>query len=157
MRTDLSIESRVWLYQSERELSEKEIEFLKSSLKDFCISWTAHDKALKADCEILHGRFILLTVDETQTDASGCSIDKSVRKLKELSNEMNLDFFNRMELAYLEGENVKTLPISQIKDALNEGKISEDTLFFNTLVKDLRELRENFKQPLKEHWIKKTL
>ncbi|MCC6818452.1 MAG: ABC transporter ATPase [Bacteroidia bacterium] len=156
MRTDLSENSRVWLYQAERTLNESEILKIKNDLAHFCISWTAHDKALKADSDVLYQRFILLVVDESATDASGCSIDKSVRKLKELSAEIGVDFFDRLNMAYLKDNQVHSIHLNAIEQAKNEGNINDNTLFFNTLVNNLGELGTKFILPLNQHWINQT-
>lgn len=155
MRTDLSLESRVWVYQAERQMSPEEMDFLKTQLQTFCTSWTAHNVALKADCDIVDQRFIILSVDETQAGASGCSIDKSVKALKELSDKTGINFFDRMQVFYRDGEQVKCTHLSEIKTLKKEGIINEDTLFYNPLVKTMAELQTSFLLPLKQHWLNK--
>ncbi len=155
MRNDLSDSSRVWVYQSERALTSEEVQYISDRLTSFCISWTAHDKALKAGFDILYNRFIVLSVDESMTGASGCSIDKSTRELKDISQQLGIDFFNRMQVAYLKNEEVQTVHLSEADALLDKGFISEDTLFFNTLVKDLGALKNQFLLPYKQHWINK--
>lgn len=157
MRTDLSPESRVWIYQADRQLNDGEIAIINERLKNFCVSWTAHNMALKADFDILHGRFIVLAVDETQTDASGCSIDKSVRELKELSAQLNVDLFNRMNLSYLSDGMVKTINMNEIPEAFKNREINEDTIFFNTLANTLETLNSTFRLPLKSHWANRLI
>lgn len=156
MRNDLSDSSRVWIYQAERSLTPEEINYINERLTRFCISWTAHDQALKAGFDVLYKRFILLSVDETATGASGCSIDKSTRELKDISLHLDIDFFNRMNLVYLKDEQVLTVPLNETEQLKAQGEISEDTLFFNTLVKDLGDLKRQFLIPYKQHWINRT-
>ena len=153
MRTDLSKESKVWIYQSDREFKESDIEIIKERLSDFCAGWTAHDIALKADFDLLFNRYILLAVDETATNASGCSIDKSVKKMKELSEELQINFFDRMTMVYMEQGQLYDIHLSEVKAAINRGDIKEDTLFFNPLIKTLGELAEGFLIPYKQHWL----
>lgn len=153
MRNDLSGSSRLWIYQAERDLQPQETEYLNTELAEFCISWTAHDQKLKAGHDILHNRFIVLSVDESMNDASGCSIDKSTRHLKELSQHLGIDFFNRLQMAYLSGSEVKTLALSEIEEAIQQGQINEDTLFFNTNINRLEQLDTEFLIPYKSHWI----
>lgn len=153
MRTDLSQDSKVWVYQSDREFKEHDIETIRETLTDFCAGWTAHDIALKADFDILFNRYIILTVDETATNASGCSIDKSVKKMKELSETLQINFFDRMTMVYMEQGQLYDIHLSEIKPAINRGDLKEDTLFFNPLIKTLGELAEGFLIPLKQHWL----
>ncbi len=155
MRNDLSLESRVWVYQAERQMNQEEIDFLTSQLQSFCTSWTAHNVALKADCDIIEKRFIILTVDETQAGASGCSIDKSVKALKELSDKTGINFFDRMQVFYKDGEQIVGTHLSNISTLKQEGIINNDTLFYNPLVKTIAELKDSFILPLKQHWLNK--
>lgn len=156
MRKDLSDSSRVWIYQAERELSEEEIRYIDEVLQNFCISWTAHDQSLKAGHDILFKRFIVLSVDESHNNASGCSIDKSTRQLKEISQRLGIDLFNRLMMAYLQNDELKTIPFSGIETAKAEGKFDEDTLFFNTGISNLGQLKSEFLIPFKQHWINRT-
>lgn len=154
---DFPHESRIWIYQASRNLTDHEIKIAGNFLEPFCTAWTAHNQALKAGFRILYHRFIILIVDETRTDASGCSIDKSVRALKDLSGSLGIDLFNRMQMAYLDGGQVKIIPYEQVGESYNRGKISGDTLFFNLNLATFGELETQFLVPLREHWLSKTI
>lgn len=153
MRTDLSSDSKVWVYQSDREFKSHDLEILQEKLSEFCASWTAHDIALKADFDILFNRYVLLVVDETATNASGCSIDKSVKKMKELSEQLHINFFDRMTMVFMEQGQLFDIHLSEVKPAINRGDIKADTLFFNPLIKTLGELAEGFLIPYQQHWL----
>lgn len=153
MRTDLSSDSKVWVYQSDREFKSHDLEILQEKLSEFCASWTAHDIALKADFDILFNRYVLLVVDETATNASGCSIDKSVKKMKELSEQLHINFFDRMTMVYMEQGQLFDIHLSEVKPAFNGGDIKADTLFFNPLIKTLGGLAEGFLIPYQQHWL----
>src|ERR1700759_2190076 len=92
--------SRVWIYQSDKELTDSEVALLQSQLDNFTTGWTAHNNQLKAKAEIRYNRFIILVVDESQAGASGCSIDKSVRFMKDIEQEFGINLFDRFNLAY---------------------------------------------------------
>lgn len=155
MRTDLSKDSRVWLYQSDREFRDSDIEKIREELSEFCAAWTAHDVALKSDFDILFNRYILLVVDETATNASGCSIDKSVKKMKELSETLKINFFDRLTMVYMEQGQMFDIQMAEVKAAVAAGKIKTDTVFFNPLIKTLGELAEGFLVPYQQHWLNK--
>ncbi len=90
--------SRVWVYQADRELSAEDQQYINHELEQFVSGWNAHGKQLLADYRILSNRFVILTVDERQVGASGCSIDSSVHALKKIGTERRIDFFNRLKL-----------------------------------------------------------
>ncbi|MES2589092.1 MAG: hypothetical protein V4622_08935 [Bacteroidota bacterium] len=95
---DLNPDSKLWLYQSSRALNPTEIAWLNEQLTAFAIDWASHGTDLKAAAEVLNPYFIAFAVDLTQANASGCSIDKSVRLVKDLGKELNIDFFNRLKM-----------------------------------------------------------
>jgi len=137
----LNENSRVWIYQSDRILKEAEILFLNSELKAFVAQWAAHGNQLFGDHLVYQNRFIILCVDESQSNASGCSIDASVRFIKELGKELSIDFFNRMNV-YLKKENeFKYIHIAEIKD-FSEWNV------YNSMVVSLKELRDQWLIPV---------
>src|SRR5271165_5421624 len=94
--------SRVWVYQANKKLSDNEANQMQNDLNSFTTSWTAHNHQLKAKGEVRYNRFIILTVDESQAGASGCSIDKSVHFIKHLEQQFNINLLDRFNLAYRE-------------------------------------------------------
>ena len=139
----LNENSRVWIYQSDRILKEAEILFLNSELKAFVAQWAAHGNQLFGDHLVYQNRFIILCVDESQSNASGCSIDASVRFVKELGKELSIDFFNRMNV-YLEKDNdFKYIHISGIKE-FSEWNV------YNPMVVSLKELRDQWLIPVSD-------
>ena len=74
---ELVEDSIVWVYQSNRNLTEQEISKIAIELKGFLESWTSHNKPIKAAYQIRYNRFIIIAVDK-DFETSGCSIDTSV-------------------------------------------------------------------------------
>ena len=93
-------------------------------------SWESHGIPLLASAKVQEGRFVIIAVDETQKDASGCSIDTSTRWMKELGEKMNIDFFDR-SLAYLKDKEIQTIPVFGLKTAVETGNILTDTWIYN--------------------------
>src|ERR1700744_5348917 len=105
-----SEQSRVWIYQANRELSAAQAKQALDQLSLFTAEWTAHNHQLKARAEVRYNRFLILVVDETQAGASGCSIDKSVNFMKRLEQQFGINLFDRFNLAYRDGEKVLSTP-----------------------------------------------
>lgn len=148
----LSATSRVWVYQSSRPFEEKDIPGLKAKIDAFARSWVSHNRQLRAAGDVLHHRFIVLIVDESQADASGCSIDKSVYFLKQLQGEYEVDLFDRMVFSYLEGEEVVTVPRDIFAQRYQGGQINDETLVFDTLVNTLGDFQHSWVKPLGQSW-----
>ncbi len=146
-------ESKIWIYQAERALSETEISLITPLFRSFCENWTAHNNQLKASFEIIQNQFIVLAVDESLNTASGCSIDKSVAFLKSISEQLGISLFERMKMAYLKNETLSTIHYNDIQKAFEDGLINEETPFYNNNVQSLGEYRNSFLSPLKNHWL----
>ncbi len=144
--------SRVWVYQSDRKLSDNEVEQLKVLLNDFTTSWTAHNNQLKAKGEIRYNRFIVLIVDESQAGASGCSIDKSVRFVKEVEAQFGINLLDRFNLAYKEGSEVLSAPRHTFEELIKQGRINTNTTVYNNMVQNLAELNAKWEVPFKDSW-----
>ena len=132
---------RIWIYGASREIQDMERPAIELRLKDFILRWAAHNKKLNARYEILYNRFILLSVDEEQAAASGCSIDESVRFLKELEKDFSLSLFERQNMLYLKKDKVQSCPLKEIGERLESGEISEETIVFNPQVSNSEEMK----------------
>ena len=64
--SEIANTSRVWVYQSNRKLSDKEVVFIQQKLLAFCNDWKAHQTHLISSYKVLYNRFIILLVDEQQ-------------------------------------------------------------------------------------------
>ncbi|GAA4096333.1 ABC transporter ATPase [Mucilaginibacter panaciglaebae] len=144
--------SRVWIYQSDKKLSDDAVQQIQQRLDSFAAEWTAHNNQLKAKAEIRYNRFFILIVDETQAGASGCSIDKSVNFMKRLEQEFGLNLFDRFNLAYRKADEVLSLPRHQFEEKLKDGSINADTVVYNNLVQNLTELNSKWEVPFKDSW-----
>jgi hypothetical protein len=144
--------SRVWVYQSDRELTDNEALQIKVLLDNFATGWTAHNNQLKAKAEIRYNRFLILIVDEFQAGASGCSIDKSVHFMQQIEAQFGINLFDRFNLAYRDGSEVLSAPRNQFEELLKQGSINTDTIVFNNMVQNLTELNTKWEVPFKNSW-----
>jgi len=144
--------SRVWIYQSGKELTDNQASGLLEILNNFAAQWTAHNHQLKAKAEIRYNRFLILIVDESQAGASGCSIDKSVNFMKQIEQEYGIHLFDRFNFAYREGEKVLSAPRHQFEELLKAGEITNNTIVFNNLIHTLNDLETKWEVPFKDSW-----
>jgi hypothetical protein len=149
---NISENSRVWIYQSNRAFTSSEEEAITKALNDFTGQWQAHGQQLAAAAEIKYSRFIILMVDESQAGASGCSIDKSVALMKEIEKHFNVELFNRFNIAYKEGDKILSVDRDAFEKLISEGKVTEDTIVFNNLVQTVAELNSKWEVSFKDSW-----
>ncbi len=152
---DLPETARVWIYQANRTLEEEQIDKLATNATTFCQQWEAHSTPLKSAFKILHSKFLVLAVDEGYNMASGCSIDSSVRFVKQAEQQLGVNFFDRTQVAFLIDENVYTTGLHTIKDEISSGKIAPETLTFNLQAQNVAEFQKKWLVPVQESWMKK--
>jgi hypothetical protein len=133
------------------------VEHIKNKASIFITNWTAHGKLLKAKIEVYYALFVVLFVDETQADASGCGIDKSVHFFQSLEKELGINLMNRLLVAYKENEEVKSNSLYSFEKKLASGELNSDTIVFNNLVQTKAEFETQWELPLKHSWHKKML
>lgn len=158
MLNNLAPHSRVWIFQSDKILSENEIKFIQATLNDFIPTWAAHGNELYGAFELHNELFIVIGVDEKRSSASGCSIDSLYRVIKQIGNEINVDFFNRLNTAFV--DNTGKLQISnmvQFKELIKSGKINGDTFVYNNLIESKADLETKWKTSVKDSWHKNLL
>ncbi|MCX8019153.1 MAG: hypothetical protein N2747_01515 [Chitinophagaceae bacterium] len=148
-----SSEARVWVYQSNRLLTLPEMFQMEEQLKHFTANWHSHGRPVRSAFYIFFGHFIILMADTRITEVSGCSTDSSVRFIRDLENQFSVSLMNRSLLAFYRNDKIEILPISQLPYAIQNGFIREDTLYFNNLVQNKKELEEQWIIPVRESWL----
>jgi hypothetical protein len=112
--------SRVWYYLSDRPFDSTESDYIQTKIDEFVtVNWKSHGAKLNATGILLHNQLIVLSVDDSSLGASGCSIDSSVKFIKELGTELKVDFFNRMYVLISNGEETQRVHISDLSNYKN--------------------------------------
>ncbi|ARS38599.1 ABC transporter ATPase [Sphingobacteriaceae bacterium GW460-11-11-14-LB5] len=147
-----SPQSRVWIYQSDRKFTSTEENEILNKLAAFTNQWKAHGNELLAKAEIRYGFFIILTVDESQAGVTGCSIDSSVRLIKEIEQEYHVDLFNRFNIAYKVNGEVVVNSKEDFETLVNIKQVTPETIVFNNMVQNLAELDNKWEVPFQNSW-----
>jgi hypothetical protein len=148
---------RIWIYTISKNLSSEQLADINNRCQIFVSGWTAHDVSLDASFEIYKNRLLIFKVNEAKYNASGCSIDKQVRFVKELEHAFSIELLNRLLVAYESNDEVVVVKQSQIAELLASKEINENTLVFNNTITDSKSLNSNWKQPLHKTWLSKYL
>ncbi len=154
---------KLWIYTLSKKLTEEQEMDLKNRCQAFVTGWTAHDVSLDASFELYKHRLLIFKVDETKYAASGCSIDKQVRLVKELEQVFSVELLNRLLVVYdalsfsVTNETIEVVKASEIKELLANGVISKDTLVYDNTITNSDELKSSWKKSLKETYLAKYL
>ncbi len=149
--------SRLWVYQANRKFTVAEREILEEGLKSLCTQWTAHGAPLQTSFTIIYNQFVVIVVDEEVHGASGCSIDSSVHFLHGLQRDLGLDFFDRSQVAFKDGEDIFIYPFTSIKNLLADKTLSPETLSFNNAVTTKADWEKQWLIPVKDSWMARFL
>lgn len=145
-------ESRIWIYQSNREFEAEEIEAIKDALGAFLGEWTVHGSDLKAGFLMPYNRFIVIGLDQAQNAASGCSIDASVHFIQQLESRFGVELLDRMNVTFYQGEQIVYKPLTEFRKMAKSKAVSGNTLVFNNLVNNKEEFDNYWKIPASESW-----
>ena len=148
----MPIDSRIWIYQSDRKLNESELIEIKNKLTEFLEKWTAHGSDLKSSFEINYDRFIIIALNEKSTKASGCSIDSCVHFIQQIEKDHNLNLMDKMNVAFKQGEYISYKSIVEFKSLIKNKSVSKSTIVFNNLVVDINDYNKNWEVPVTKSW-----
>ncbi len=149
--------ARVWVYQSTTLLTEEQINTIIQKGSTFVEDWTAHGSDLKASFDVLYHRFIVLSVDEDQAYASGCSIDKSISFMKQLENELQIQLLDRMQVAFRNDNKIEVCSLAEFGKMAGRGEVQPTTIVFNNMIATKAEFDTAWEIPLQESWQKRVL
>lgn len=149
--------SRVWIYQSDREFTAKEVELISSKAIAFINQWTRHGDDLKGSFTIKYNLFLVLAVDESFNNVSGCSIDSSVRFIQQIENELQLDLMNKMNVTFKDNDTINLVKLPDFQNYAKEQKITPETIVFNNMVNTKADFENNWEVSAKESWHKRFL
>jgi len=106
---------------------------------------------------LYQNRLLIFKVNEDKYNASGCSIDKQLRFVKELEQAFSVELLNRLLVAYENNNQVEVVKASQIKELLASNIITANTLVFDNTITESTQLESKWKQPLQATWLAKYL
>lgn len=150
----LPLHSRVWIYQSSRFFTNDEVNTIQAATGEFLAQWNSHGNALSAEINLLHNLFLIIAVDEAAAMASGCSIDKSVRLVKDLETKLNVSLTGRTTIAYLDdAQKIQLKNFADFKKEIENGSVKNTTTIFNNLLSTLADLKSNWVIPANQSWL----
>lgn len=146
--------AKIWIYQSDRKFSNEENEAILSKVASFVDTWKSHGADVTAYGTVLHNLFIVLVADDNANSPSGCSIDSSVNFVKKIGAEYQINFFERFNFVYNNGDAFEIASKDEFVKLYQNGTINEDTIVVNNLVTTKNDFANQFEIPLKESWHK---
>lgn len=159
-------DARVWVYQSNRVLSDTEVSAVNNAGMQFVSGWKAHGANLTAGFDVVYNHFIVISIDETKVKAGGCSLDDAAHFINALEKHFNLNLLDRMAVAYRYGDEIKTCHLNNlIKELTLAGLHTEnevggragDVIVFNNMVTTKNQFDKEWEIKLKQSWQSRVL
>jgi hypothetical protein len=147
--------ARIWIYQASRPLTEAEVIGLQPALARFAEAWTSHGRTLQASATVLHQQFLVIGLNEAVADASGCSIDASVRFVREVEQQLGVELLEKSRLAFLVDGQVKLFGRLELKQAVANGTLTPETLYFDNTIGQRAQLQHAWPAPAATTWLAK--
>ena len=139
--------ARVWIFGSDKQLSEDAAKTLMREVGDHLDNWKAHGEPLTVGSQLLDDRFLVVGVDQNTTGASGCSIDGLFRVLQAVQSRLGANLVGGGRLFYRDDHgNVQCVPRADLDELRQSGAITPDTVVFDTTITDLGTFRRRFEQ-----------
>jgi len=148
-------DSRVWIYQSNRDFTDLDIKIIKNKTTFFIDNWKAHGNDLQASYLIKERRFLVIAVNEKFNPIGGCSIDYSLQLVNDISNTINLDLLDRLLVNYRSENKIKSISLKDLKNKIKNIYLLPETIIFNTTVKTKKELSTDFELKISSSWLSK--
>ena len=145
--------ARLWVYQADRPFTQEELEVVHQLTQQFVQGWAAHGAGLTASYVVEHNQFVVLMVDESREQASGCSIDSSVGLIREIESRLGLSLLDRSKIAVLQDDELRLYPLNGIKAAVQSGEIRPNATVFNNAVSTYGDWKRSWRQPAQESWM----
>ncbi len=145
--------ARLWIYQAERKLTQEEVQLVQANTEAFLTQWRAHGQDLKSSFTVEYDQFLVISVDESFSQASGCSIDASVHLIKGLESAIGISFMTTSQVAFLQNDEINLYPFNQLKSQAKKKVISPDTLVFDNTVKNVAEFRTKWLKESSQTWV----
>lgn len=154
---DFPDNAKVWVYQSDKHFDEDELNYLQVKLDDFTSEWESHGSLLKGTFGIFYNLFVVFFVDEQGDSMCGRAQDASVRLMKQLGEELELSFLDRMVQSYKKGDEVQIVKMNDFTGLLANNEIDENTIVYNNMVTTKGDFETKWEVPMKNSWHKQLL
>lgn len=147
--------ARIWIYQAERKLNEQELKTIRLRLSQFCEGWSTHGNGLPTSFELFDDQILVLAVDESGLGASGCSIDSSVRVLRELESQLGINLTDQGKVSVRNSDgNLKVFPALGLKSKVQAGELTLEQEVINPMIRTKADLHQLW-QPVRNSWLNK--
>lgn len=148
--------SSVWIFAAPAGVHPEQASRIREAVPAFLDNWTAHGSPVPSSWKMVDDRFVLIAADERQSP-SGCSIDALYRFMRDLGNDLGVDFLDSHQIYYSEEGTVRAVSRDQFRSLAEEGEVDGNTEVIDPSVDTLGAWRSGFRRPASESWHSRML
>ncbi len=154
---ELPDHARIWIYQSSREFDSAITPRVTEEIKSFLAKWEAHGKPLRASSRVFYDRFLVIGVDESYNQVTGCSTDASVNFVRALGAELGIDFFDRLKMPVIIGDKVELIGLDRFRKKELPAEVGASSVTFDNLIQEKGQLDTSWKKQVSDTWLAKYM
>ena len=139
-------QARIWVYASEKALTQNQKAYILNYISQHLKGWNAHKQDLTAGVAVLENHFIVIALDESKNGASGCSIDTLQKTIQKIEKELTFSLMNRLNVFCKIEDKILCIPSFKLSTVANK-----DTLFYDLTILKKSDLNTYLK-PISEGW-----
>jgi hypothetical protein len=145
--------ARLWVLATARSLSKDEVPALLDGVDLFLEAWLSHKRMVRAARELRYDRFLLVGVDETDVDLSGCSIDSLRHGMEELGARLGVAWTESPAVVYREENEIRSVSRDVFRERVRAGAVEGGTIVFDNIIGTVGALRAGrWEIPMRESW-----
>jgi hypothetical protein len=143
-------DARTWIFGASHPISADAETDLLNSVDAWLDEWAAHGVPLTCAREWIHGRFLVVGVDQRAAGASGCSVDALFRVLQQVQGTHGTSFLGGSRVFFRNEEGQLTC-VERAAFGAAPG-VTMETLVYDTALTTAGEYRRRFEVPVGESW-----
>ena len=152
--TALPQSAKIWIFASDVPLAGAPADRLLADVDTYLQSWKAHGVPLRCARQWLDDRFLIVGIDPTEEQASGCSIDGLFRAVQGLERALATRLLGGGRVFYRDAAGQPAVASRDEFQALaTQHAVSAETPVFNTGLTQLNEWQTSFERPLAQSWV----
>src|SRR3954463_10490644 len=130
--SDLPGTARIWIFGSDKPLAGAVADTLLAEVDSYLDQWKAHGFPLRAAREWRDNRFLIIGIDPTVEQASGCSIDGLFRSLQQMQTAIGAQLVGGGRVFYRDQSGVTHSVLrDEFSTLTSAGKIGPKTPVFD--------------------------
>ena len=150
----LSDAARIWIYQASRPLPQ-EASVLLQKAQDFVAQWTAHGRPLQGSATLRYDQFLVLAVEESLQNATGCAVDASTQLVRDLEQAFQITLLERTCIAFRQEQKNMLVPLAQLAAQIQQGIVAKEMLMFDNTITKKGDLADKWLVPARATWLGK--